>query len=648
MDKLKTFEPISLKKSKINDSFWSEYVKLVQDVVIPYQWEALNDNIADAEPSYAIKNFKVAAGELEGEFGGMVFQDSDLAKWLEAVGYSLAIHPDKKLEQMADSVIDLIGKAQMDDGYINTYFTLKAPDKRWTNLWECHELYCAGHMIEAAVAYYNATGKRKFLDIMCRFADYIDTVFGPEPEKLRGYPGHEEIELALVKLYKVTGNEKYLNLSKYFIDERGKEPNYFIEEWEKRGHYSHWTKGPVSTPDTSYNQAHVPVREQKEAVGHSVRAVYLYTAMADLAAETGDVKLLEACRNLWQDIVKKKMYITGGIGSTVHGEAFTFAYDLPNDTVYAETCASIGLIFFAHRMLQIEAKSEYADVIERALYNVVTSSMALDGAHFFYVNPLDVWPEASKKNPGRRHVKPVRQKWFGCACCPPNVSRLLASLGQYIYTQNEDSIYAHLYIGGESEFEIKNQKVKLMQNNNYPWSGNISFKVSTENSLQFTLALRIPVWCRKHKISINGCEFNPEYADGYALINAEWENGDSVELELDMPVEFLVANPKVRANCGKIALQRGPLVYCIEEADNGANLSALSICTDAELTEGTDSELPEGTVTLESKGFRTSDDSVELYSSLSDKDVPVNIKAVPYFVWGNRKPGEMLVWVRYK
>jgi uncharacterized protein len=648
MDKLKNFESISLKKSTINDSFWSDYVKLVQDVVIPYQWEALNDNVADAEPSYAIRNFKIAAGELEGEFGGMVFQDSDLAKWLEAVGYSLEVRSDKKLEELADSAIDLIGKAQMEDGYINTYFALKAPDKRWTNLWECHELYCAGHMIEAAVAYYNATGKKKFLDIMCRFADYIDTVFGLEPEKLKGYPGHEEIELALVKLYKTTGNERYLNLSKYFIDERGNEPNYFIEEWEKRGHYSHWARGPVSTPDASYNQAHIPVREQTEAVGHSVRAVYLYTAMADIAAETGDAKLLEACRNLWKDIVKKKMYITGGIGSTVHGEAFTFAYDLPNDTVYAETCASIGLIFFAHRMLQMEAKSEYADVIERALYNVVTSSMALDGAHFFYVNPLDVWPEASEKNPTRRHVKPVRQKWFGCACCPPNVSRLLASLGQYIYTRNEDSIYAHLYIGGEGEFEIKNQKVKLSQSNNYPWNGNINFKVSTENIVQFSLALRIPGWCKKHKISVNGSEVNAVYADGYALINTEWKNGDSVELELDMPVEFLVSNPKVRANSGKIALQRGPLVYCIEEADNGSNLSALYICTDAEFKEGTDSELPEGSVTLEGKGFRTCDDSDELYSSLNNKEIPVNIKAVPYFVWGNRKPGEMLVWVRYK
>jgi Uncharacterized protein conserved in bacteria len=382
VDKLIKSKPVSLKNVKIDDNFWSEYQKLVKEVVIPYQWEALNDNVPDADPSYAIKNFRIAAGEEQGEFGGMVFQDSDVAKWLEAVAYSLTINPDPELEALADKTIDLIAKAQQPDGYLNTYFTIKSPDKKWTNLQECHELYCAGHMMEAAAAYYHATGKKKLLDVMCRFADHIAAVFGVEPGKLKGYDGHQEIELALVKLYKATGNEKYLKLSKYFIDERGQEPYFFEEEWRKRNKISFWSNSVSEKPNESYHQSHKPVREQSEAVGHAVREVYMCTGMADIAAETGDKELFEACKRLWDNIVNRQMYITGGIGSTNHGEAFSFDYDLPNDTIYAETCASVGLIFFAHRMLQIEAKGNYADVMERALYNTVISGMAKDGRHF--------------------------------------------------------------------------------------------------------------------------------------------------------------------------------------------------------------------------------------------------------------------------
>jgi DUF1680 family protein len=354
MGKKACLSTLPLNQVTLRDTFWSHYLDLVRQTVIPYQWEALNDRIPDAEPSHAVKNFKIAAGLEAGEYGGLVFQDSDVAKWLEAVGYSLATHPDPALEQLADEVIAIIGKAQQPDGYLNTYFTLKEPGKRWTNLHECHELYCAGHMMEAAVAYLKGTGKRALLDIMCRFADYIDTVFGSEPGKIQGYDGHQEIELALVKLYEVTGNEKYLNLSRFFIDERGKTPNFFVEEWRGRRGLSHWTKKVEGEPNLAYNQSHKPVREQTEAVGHSVRAVYMYTAMADLAAQTGDEALYNACKRLWSNIITKQMYITGGIGSTHHGEAFTFDYDLPNDTVYAETCASIGLVFFAHRMLKME------------------------------------------------------------------------------------------------------------------------------------------------------------------------------------------------------------------------------------------------------------------------------------------------------
>lgn len=525
MKKIISSQPVTLKNVLISDPFWSGYVELVRNTVIPYQWEALNDRIPDAEPSYAVKNFKIAAGLEKGEFGGLVFQDSDVAKWLEAVGYSLQTHPDLKLEEIADGIINIIEKAQQPDGYLDTYFIVKEPGKKWTNLHECHELYVAGHMMEAAAAYYKATGKRKLLDVMCRFADNIDSVFGSEPEKLQGYDGHQEVELALVKLYEVTGNERYLKLSKYFIDERGKEPNFFVKEWkDTRKGYSHWMKVQVPSPDLAYNQAYKPVREQDVAIGHAVRAVYMYTSMADLARETGDQSLLEACKRLWGNMVNKQMYITGGIGSTHHGEAFSFDYDLPNDTVYAESCASIGLIFFAHRMLQMELNSMYADIMERALYNTVLGSMSRDGRHFFYVNPLEVWPEASEKNPGKHHVKPVRQKWFGCACCPPNIARLLTSLNHYIYSYNSNTVYTHLYIGGEAEIELETGIIKLKQGNRYPWDGKIKLSVVSSTAQNMTLALRIPGWCSKWSAFINGKKAEEQYKieNGYAMFNSNW------------------------------------------------------------------------------------------------------------------------------
>ncbi|HEX3043551.1 MAG TPA: beta-L-arabinofuranosidase domain-containing protein, partial [Bacillota bacterium] len=656
-DRFKNSQPLALKNIQIQDSFWSNYSRLVREVVIPYQWEALNDRIPGVEPSHGIRNFRIAAGEITGEFGGMVFQDSDLAKWLEAVGYNLQTHPDPGLETLADEAIDLLAKAQQPDGYLNTYFTLREPDRRWTNLVECHELYCAGHLIEAAVAYYQGTGKRKFLDIMRRYADYIDSVFGPEPEKMHGYCGHEEIELALVKLYEVTGEEKYLNLCKFFIDERGREPNYFLREWEIRGGISHWAKGPTPPPDLKYHQAHLPVREQTVAVGHSVRAVYLYTAMADIAAWTGDRELGTACRRLWNSIVSEQMYLTGGIGSAAQGEAFTFSYHLPNDTAYSETCAAIGLIFFGFRMLQMEPNSMYADIIERALYNTVIAGMALDGRHFFYVNPLEVWPEACEKDPGQHHVKPSRPGWFGCACCPPNLARLLASLGQYVYTYNDTTIYTHLYIGGEAVFEMSpvnggacgdsagndNPTIVLHQETNYPWDGKVALKVGLPSPREFTIGLRLPGWGRALSLRVNGVLVNVSsiLADGYALLKRVWSNGDRIELDLEMPVELIQANPKVRENAGKVAIQRGPLVYCLEEADNGPNLAAISLELDSKLTASFDEDFGGGAVVIEGTALRTDESSWDntLYRPWEVEEKPIVIKAIPYFMWGNRKPG---------
>ncbi len=651
MSKLLNATPAPLKSVTVSDPFWSQYVDLVRNTVIPYQWEALNDRIPDAEPSYAVRNFKIAAGLEKGEFGGLVFQDSDVAKWLEAVGYSLETHPDPKLEAIADGIIEIIEKAQQPDGYLDTYFILKEPEKRWTNLYECHELYVAGHMMEAAVAYYNATGKRKLLDVMCRFADHIDSVFGPKPEKRKGYCGHEEVELALVKLYKATGNEKYLKLSSYFIEERGREPSFFLEEWKNtRQEYSYWSMKKVPAPELPYVQAHKPVHEQEVAVGHAVRAVYLYTGMADIAAETGDAKLFEACRRLWKNITERQMYVTGGIGSTHNGEAFTFDYDLPNDTVYAESCASIGLIFFAHRMLQMDPDSEYADVIERALYNTVLGAMSRDGKRFFYVNPLEVWPEASEKNPDRRHIKPVRQKWFGCACCPPNIARLLTSLNQYIYSAGGNTVYTHLYIGGEAELSVGAGEIRLRQENNYPWDGKIRLHVEASTAGTVALALRIPGWCRKWSVAVNGekADASAEIVKGYARFTRDWNAGDVIELSMEMPAEVIQANPKVRADAGRIALQRGPLVYCLEEADNGKNLPALSIDIRSGLTEELDETLPQSMVAIKGKAVRAGEEGWDgnLYRPYAPNGKSVEFKAVPYFMWGNREPGEMLVWVR--
>ncbi|MCX7709994.1 MAG: glycoside hydrolase family 127 protein [Clostridia bacterium] len=646
MGKIGKYTSMPLNKVKITDTFWSKYIKLVHDEVIPYQWEAINDRVPDAEPSHAIKNFRIAAGLEQGEFYGFVFQDTDLAKWLEAAAYRLETHPDAELEKLADEAIELVEKAQQPDGYLNTYYTIKEPGKRWTNLRECHELYTAGHMMEAAVAYFRATGKKKLLDVMCRFADHIDSVFGTEPGKLRGYDGHQEIELALVKLYEATGEAKYLKLSKYFLDERGKKPYYFEIEYEKRGRTNHFPDALMHNP--MYNQTHLQVREQTTAEGHSVRAVYMLTAMADVAALTGDQGLLEACRKIWDNIVSKRMYITGGIGSMAYGESFSFDYDLPNDTMYTETCASIGLIFFAHRMLKIEPKSYYADEMERALYNNVLAGMAQDGKSFFYVNPLEVLPEACEKNAAYKHVKPVRQKWFSCSCCPPNVARLLASLGQYIYTVNDNTVYTHLYIGNKTNVEVSGTGLVLEQKTNYPWDGKVALKVSAEIQKEISIALRVPGWCKNYSLTLNGVTIEAKVVDGYAVIERTWGQGDTIELNMDMSAELIGANPAVRANAGKVAIQRGPVVYCIEEIDNGRNLSAISVPLNSKLRAEYDKTLLGGCVVVRTEGVRT--DAIawgdSLYKPAEATVLPVVIKAVPYCMWGNRTPGEMQVWIR--
>ncbi|MFD1176996.1 glycoside hydrolase family 127 protein [Paenibacillus puldeungensis] len=646
-------ERVSLNKVRIQDDFWNYYINLVRDVVVPYQWEVLNDRMDGADPSGAVRNFRIAAGLEQGDFYGFVFQDTDVAKWLEAVSYMLEADRNPELEEIADQMIDIIGQAQQEDGYLDTYFIVKEPDKRWTNLTECHELYVAGHMIEAGVAYYRATGKRKLLDIVCRFADYIDTVFGTEPGKLAGYDGHQEIELALVKLYEVTQNERYLRLGRYFLDQRGQQPFFFEQELKKRNGKSFWS-GFEEHVDLTYHQSHLPVRQQEKAAGHAVRLMYMLTGMADVAALTGDKSLFDACLKLWDNIVTKQMYITGGVGSTSHGEAFSFDYDLPNDTVYAETCASIGLIFFAHRMLKITPESKYADVMERALYNTVVGGMARDGKHFFYVNPLEVDPKAcGGGNHKFDHVKPVRREWFGCACCPPNVARLLSSLGEYIYTVQDQTIYTHLYIGGEAELKVGGGTVALKQTTDYPWDGRIAIEVTPQSrQTDFTLALRLPDWCSDAELRVNGepCPLdNRVMKNGYITVHRNWNARDIVELRLEMPVVRVHSHPLVRGNIGKVALQRGPFVYCLEQADNGENLHELVLPKTAELTaRRVDGQLG-SIMTIQAEALRLDEKKWNdaLYSTAELPPMEqMTATFIPYYAWANRGEGEMTVWVR--
>ncbi|MCC3375331.1 glycoside hydrolase family 127 protein [Cohnella sp. REN36] len=643
-------KPVPMTQVRIADAFWDDYIRLVKDVVVPYQWEAINDRVPGAEPSGAVRNFKIAAGLAQGDFYGFVFQDSDVAKWLEAVGYLLAKERDPDLEAVADGMIEIIAQAQQPDGYLNTYFTIKEPGRRWTNLMDCHELYCAGHMIEAAVSYYRATGKRRLLDVVIRFADYIDSVFGPEEGRLNGYDGHQEVELALVKLYEATEDRKYLRLAQYFLDARGTSPSFFEHEADGRGRRSHWGFTHREL-ELAYFQAHRPVREQTEAVGHAVRFAYMVAGMADVAAETGDEALLAACRRLWDNMTERQMYVTGGIGSMAQGEAFSFDYDLPNDTVYAETCASIGLVFVAHRMLQIEPDAKYADEMERALYNTVVGGMSLDGKHFFYVNPLEVDPKAcGGRNKKFDHVKPVRQEWFGCACCPPNVARLLASLGEYVYAVKDDTVYVHLYVGGEADFRLPRTELKLIQRSDYPWSGSISFEVHPNQAdASFTLALRLPGWSPSAVLRVNGEPIDYRTANGYARIERTWRAGDIVSLELEMPAMRLRCHPAVRANVGKTAIQRGPLVYCLEQADNGEALHELVLPATGELKVREAAHLLGGVRVIEAEGIRARAEPWNggLYRPDAIlRETGQNLTFIPYYAWANRGEGEMAVWVR--
>ena len=544
----------------------------------------------------------------EGKNPPHVFWDSDVAKWMEGAAYIIKKHPTPELEAKIDALVEKIKEHQDENGYFNIHFTVVAPESRFTDR-DKHELYCAGHLMEAAVAYDEATGKRDLLDCMEKYADHIARVFMEEGNAAFQTPGHEEIELALVRMYLHTGKRKYLDMAKFFIDTRG--------------------SSETSEPNVSYNQSHLPVREQTEAVGHSVRAMYLYTGMAYLAAQTGDEGLIKACKTLWDDVTLKKMYVTGGIGSTYVGEAFTNPYDLPNEGAYTETCAAIGLVFFAHAMLALENDAKYADIIERVIYNGLLSGLSLDGTSFFYENPLEInLVEHFANERGRKRLPPTqRVECFSCSCCPPNINRFLPSIGKYLYAMDGDTLFINQFASSR----LEDGEVVCKVTTDYPVSGNIRIEASGVGKI----AVRIPEWCEKYEI-------DREYTivNGYAVIN---NGGDAIKVTFDMTPRAVFANPRVIRDCSRLCVMRGPIVYCAEGVDNGDNLHAYSVPCDFGYKEKLSAEF--GLPAIEVNAMRLIPFDSGLYSSRRPEKVAATLKMIPYNCFANRGKTDMIVWL---
>jgi len=602
----------------IADEFWAPRIETNRKVTVPYDFKK-------CEETGRIDNFAKAGGLMEGNFEGIYFNDSDLYKVIEGAAYSLKSHPDAELEKYVDGVIDKIAAAQWEDGYLYTFYSLpqRQPEKRWTDVRNKHELYCAGHFFEGAVAYYRATGKRKILDVAIRLADYIDSVFGPD--KKHDVPGHEEIEIGLVKLYRVTGDEKYLELAKFFLDERGQS--------ERREIYG------------DYCQDHKPVVEQDAAVGHAVRAGYLYSGMADVAVLTGDAGYVEALGRIWRDVVSKKLYITGGVGARGGGESFGEDYELPNKTAYCETCAAIANAMWNHRMFLLHGDAKYIDVLERVIYNGFLSGISLSGDKFFYPNPL-----ASDGNY-------ERSPWFDCACCPVNIVRFVPSLPGCAYAQRGDVLYVNLFIGGSATIKMAEDIVRLEQQTRYPWDGRVKIIVEPKRSEEFTICVRIPGWARnqpvpsdlyrfldenfrKVNLKVNGESVDLNIDKGFVSINRKWGKGDCIELNLPMPIRRVVSHKNVKDNAGRTAVQRGPVVYCFEGVDNPKGVAKLILPANAKLKAEYYGDLLGGIVTIKGQG-KIQQPQAEGQTILEN----IEVVAIPYYAWAHRGKSEMAVWL---
>ncbi|MBQ2990326.1 MAG: glycoside hydrolase family 127 protein, partial [Clostridia bacterium] len=575
-----------------------------------------------------------------GQFHGMVFQDSDVAKWLEAAAYSLALKEDASLRARVADIVALIGRAQQKDGYLNTYFTLQSRIPRWSNLLECHELYCAGHMLEAAVALHECAGMDELLHIMLRFVDHIIDRYGENGEE--GIPGHQEIELALLRLYSVTGDARHRDMALRFLNLRGQDPDYFKKHTPSDLSGVCFGGYGIDPADTLYNQSDVPARDQTVARGHAVRQVYMLVGMADAAAKTGDAQMAAACRRMFENITQKQMYLTGAIGSSGHLEAFSADYDLPPDRCYGETCASVAMVFFARRMLGLEIDGRYADQMELQLFNTVLAGMQLDGQRYFYVNPLEVNPRVARMRNDMKHVLPVRPKWHACACCPPNLARLLTSLGGYLYSEDDGAVYSHLFVGSRAQ----TSHAEIALDTAYPWKGEARYTLSACSGKAFALSIHIPAHARGLSVSVNGESMTPEIKNGYCTILRPWQDGDSVDVRFDMPPRRVHANPLVRDCAGQAAIARGPLVYCIEGADNGSGLSCLRLPRESTLRElPYDDALLGGVVPIEADAVREMP-TASLYQDDEPQEKPVTLRAIPYYAWSNRGENEMRVFIR--
>lgn len=629
---MRKYSPANFTDVRLTGAFWRERLDTVLTRSLPSQYRQLEaHNMLEAlKLPKPVPELTIPRNDHG--FTTQIFWDSDIGKWIEAASYALHHRRDADIEAKIDAIVDDLEKAQLADGYLNCWYIEREIENRWTNLRDNHEMYNAGHLLEGAVAYFQATGRRKFLDVMERYLDHIAEIFGAEPGQKRGYPGHQEIELALIKLYYLTGDRKRLDLAAYFINERGQQPHYFEDEARRR-------EGDNFLQGTQeYNQSHKPVREQDKVVGHAVRAFYMYTAMADLAAELDDAGLKKACETLWKDVTETRMYVTGGFGPSASNEGFTKDYDLPNATAYCETCASVAMVFWAKRMLNIDLEGSYADVLEQALYNNCMAGLGRDGEHYFYDNPLE--SDGSHQ----------RWEWHFCPCCTMNVARLTASVSGYFYSTSEDALIVHLYGGTEARLEVAGNAVQISETSNYPWSGTIDIRVNPSKAAEFSLKLRIPGWAWDATAAVNGQSINiaDHIQNGYLDIRRVWARGDRVELELPMPTERIYAHPAVREDFGKVAIRRGPLVYCIEQADNaGVDIPMAMLPRDASLAAVERNDLFDGIVTVEAKGqvARTKDWKGVLYRTAPPKTSSATLTAIPYYLWANRGPNAMRVWI---
>ena len=618
-----TITPVNIKNVKLTDDFWLPIIKKVQEKTIEYA-------IQKCEEEGRLDNFLIAGKQKEGTVKGqMPFDDTDVYKIIEGASNTLISGPNPKLEKLLDSLIGIIKIGQEKDGYLTTWRTINpakppAPwvpvieGKRWESLQISHELYNSGHMIEAAIVHFEATGKRNFLDIAIKNADLLVKTFGDRKDQVQGVPGHQIVETGLVKLYQLTNNKAYLNLAKYFLDNRGNPKNHKL--------YG------------AYSQDDIPVIQQKEAVGHAVRAVYMYAGMTDIAAIENDPSYYNAVNKLWENVVNKKMYITGGIGSRPEGEAFGGNYELPNLTGYNETCAAIGNVYWNHRLHNISGNSDYFDVIERTLYNGLISGLSLDGKKFFYPNALES-DGVYKFNRGEC----TRQSWFDCSCCPTNLIRFIPSIPGLIYSTTQDFLYVNLYASNSANIALKNNNLEISQKTNYPWDGKVSISVSPKKETPFTLKLRIPSWARnqvlpgdlyhyktisiaKTTMSINGKPLAYKEDNGYISITRKWKKGETILLNFPMEVKEVVTNEKVEGNKGKVSLEYGPIVYALEEIDNPTAFDKITINADDTFKVVKEPALLEGVNTIQTKNF----------------------KAIPYYSWSNRGVGKMKVWINYE